>query len=37
MVAVQLGKKDVFDDIWRYTKAYMQHQGGPVMHISRGI
>lgn len=29
MVAVQLGKKDVFDDIWRYTKAYMQHQGGP--------
>lgn len=29
MVAVQLNKKDVFDRIWRYSKHYMQHQGGP--------
>lgn len=29
MVAVQLNKKDVFDKLWRWTKAYMQHQGGP--------
>ncbi len=29
MVAVQFGKKDVFDRIWRYSKHYMQHQGGP--------
>ncbi len=28
MVAVQLGKKDVFDRLWRWTKKYMQHQGG---------
>ncbi len=28
MVAVQLNKKDVFDRIWRWTKAYLQHQGG---------
>ncbi len=29
MVAVQLNKKDVFDRIWRWSKKYMQHQGGP--------
>lgn len=29
MVAVQLNKKEVFDRIWRWSKHYMQHQGGP--------
>lgn len=29
MVAVQLNKKDVFDRIWRWSKAYLQHQSGP--------
>ncbi|MBN1181574.1 MAG: glycoside hydrolase [Bacteroidales bacterium] len=29
MIAVQLNKKDVFDRIWRWSKHYMQHQGGP--------
>lgn len=29
MVAVQFNKKDVFDRLWRWTKRYMQHQGGP--------
>ena len=29
MVAVQLNKKNVFDRLWRWTKKYMQHQGGP--------
>ena len=28
MVAVQLNKKEVFDRLWRWTKAYMQHQSG---------
>lgn len=28
MVAVQLNKKEVFDRIWRWSKAYLQHQGG---------
>jgi oligosaccharide reducing-end xylanase len=28
MVAVQLNKKEVFDRLWRWTRAYMQHQGG---------
>jgi oligosaccharide reducing-end xylanase len=28
MVAVQLNKKDVFDRLWRWSKKYMQHQGG---------
>ena len=28
MAAVQLNKKDVFDRLWRWTKKYMQHQGG---------
>ncbi len=29
MVAVQFNKKDVFDRLWRWSKKYMQHQGGP--------
>jgi len=29
MVAVQLGKKEVFDRIWRWSKKYVQHQEGP--------
>jgi oligosaccharide reducing-end xylanase len=29
MVAVQLNKKDVFDRLWRWSKAYLQHQSGP--------
>ena len=29
MVAVQLDKKEVFDKIWRFSKAYLQHQSGP--------
>lgn len=29
MVAVQLNKKEVFDRIWRWTRAYIQHQSGP--------
>jgi len=29
MVAVQLNKKEVFDRIWRFSKAYLQHQDGP--------
>lgn len=29
MVAVQLNKKEVFDRIWRWSKAYAQHQSGP--------
>src|SRR5512143_2341547 len=28
MIAVQLDKKEVFDRLWRWTKKYMQHQGG---------
>lgn len=28
MVAVQLDKKDVYDRLWRWTRTYMQHQGG---------
>ncbi len=28
MVAVQLDKREVFDKLWRWTKKYMQHQGG---------
>jgi oligosaccharide reducing-end xylanase len=28
MVAVQLNRKAVFDHLWRWTKKYMQHQGG---------
>jgi oligosaccharide reducing-end xylanase len=29
MIAVQLNKKEVFDRLWRWTKAYLQHQSGP--------
>ncbi len=29
MAAVQLDRKDVFDRLWRWTKKFMQHQGGP--------
>jgi len=29
MVAIQLNKKEVFDRIWRFSKAYLQHQSGP--------
>jgi len=29
MAAVQLKKKEVFDRLWRWSKKYMQHQGGP--------
>jgi len=29
MVAVQLNKKEVFDRIWRWSKHYLQHNGGP--------
>ncbi len=28
MTAVQFGKKDVFDRLWRWAKKYMQHQSG---------
>ena len=29
MLAVQFGKKDIFDRLWRWSKKYMQHQEGP--------
>ena len=29
MIAVQFGKKDIFDRLWRWSKRYMQHQQGP--------
>jgi len=29
MLTVQLGKKEVFDRIWRFSKHYLQHQEGP--------
>ena len=29
MIAVQMGEKDIFDRIWRWSKKYMQHQDGP--------
>jgi oligosaccharide reducing-end xylanase len=29
MAAVQFGKKDIFDRLWRWGKKYMQHQDGP--------
>ncbi|MCF0244345.1 MAG: glycoside hydrolase [Bacteroidaceae bacterium] len=28
MTAVQFGKKDIFDRLWRWCKKYMQHQSG---------
>ncbi len=30
MASVQMGKKDVFDRIWRWSKKYMQNQDGPM-------
>ncbi len=29
MIAVEMGEKDIFDRIWRWSKKYMQHQEGP--------
>ena len=29
MIAVQMGEKDIFDRLWRWSKNYMQHQDGP--------
>lgn len=29
MVAVQLGKQDLFNRIWRWSKLYMMHKDGP--------
>ncbi len=29
MIAVQMGEKDIFDRLWRWSKRYMQHQSGP--------
>ena len=28
MIAVQFNQKDIFDRLWRWSKKYMQHQGG---------
>ena len=28
MIAVQMGEKDIFDRLWRWSKKYMQHQEG---------
>ena len=28
MIAVEMGEKDIFDRIWRWSKKYMQHQEG---------
>lgn len=28
MIAVQFGRKDIFDRLWRWSKKYMQHQDG---------
>jgi Endoglucanase Y len=28
MIAVQFNRKDIFDKLWRWSKTYMQHQGG---------
>lgn len=30
MIAVQFGKKDIFDRLWRWSKKYMQHPDGPM-------
>lgn len=30
MIAVQMDRKEHFDQIWRYAKHYMHHQGGPL-------
>ncbi len=29
MIAVQMGEKDIFDRLWRWSKRYMQHKEGP--------
>lgn len=29
MIAVQFGRKDIFDKLWRWSKKYMQQQDGP--------
>ena len=29
MIAVQFGRKDIFDRLWRWSKRYMQHQQEP--------
>ena len=29
MIAVQMGEKDIFDRLWRWSKHYMQHKEGP--------
>ena len=29
MIAVQLGEKDIFDRLWRWSRHFMQHQEGP--------
>lgn len=29
MAAVQFGRKDIFDRLWRWSKKHMQHQSGP--------
>ena len=28
MIAVQMGEKDIFDRLWRWSRKYMQHQSG---------
>ena len=28
MIAVQMGEKDIFDRLWRWSRRYMQHQSG---------
>ena len=37
MAAVQFGKKDIFDRLWRWSKRYMQHQKGPYKAILPGV
>ena len=29
MIAVEMGRKDIFDRLWRWSRKYMQHQSGP--------
>lgn len=29
MIAVQMGDKDIFDRLWRWSQRYMQHKDGP--------
>ncbi|NDV81606.1 glycosyl hydrolase family 8 [Bacteroides sp. 51] len=30
MIAVQFGRKDIFDRLWRWSQKYMQHHDGPM-------